>query len=384
MDLEREVVVGLLVLVADQGAGVDVHHGGVDVVDLGAALDELADGLLGVGGLGVRDAAEREAELAGLVLEDGLGLDVRDLGNRVVDLVDDAAAGGPGTLDVEHRRVGAAVLRVLADDVGVVDRRLGLDPADEVARALVAGGGAEAEDVEVLAVLLAEEDLDLAPVVGGDEAALLADLRGAGHVGDDARELLVGVVGEDHLDAAVVAAFELREGGAVGVAPHEGVAVGVADAAAHADRGAAEAVGVAALGALRPGLGDDGGRLVAEDVEGLDGGQAVVGGDLRDVLAAFGEESAQDLEGVARLRGAGFGPDRVGVVRVDGVHDDLVRVEAGGIELAARLLDEVRADPHEVAGAEDGLFAVGLDGEGRHRDRRLDLVRGAFEELAGE
>ena len=82
-----------------------------------------------------------------LMLQSGV---VADAGGRLVqyreDLAGYALTGLALAGQIEHRGIGTAADRVRADDVGVVDRRFGLDPAHHVDGALVAGRAAEPHD----------------------------------------------------------------------------------------------------------------------------------------------------------------------------------------------------------------------------------------------
>ena len=69
---------------------------------------------------------------------------------------------------------------------------------------------------------------------------MLHALGRAGDVGDHADGVLLVVEDVHQLDARVVAALEVLEGGLVGVAPHRGGAVAEDDTPAEADCGAPE------------------------------------------------------------------------------------------------------------------------------------------------
>ena len=324
------------------------------------------------------------------MLEDGFVLLLGDFLEGVDDLVHDTLTDLPAAVDVKHGGIGVTLDVIRAVDVGVVDRGLGVDPADQIARALVACGSAETEDLQVFAVLLAQEDTDLAPVVGGDEGAMLNDLCRAGNACRNTREFSVRTIEEEHLDAAVVAAFQFGKCGGVGVAPHLGAAVGVAHAAAHTDRRSAKSGGVAAGGAVLPRFDDRCGDAVYQEEQRFARRHNIfrVIGNLCHILLFARQEAIQDALRAACECGI---VRRLIVVHVRGVgmdraEDDLVRGD-GGVQLCdlfAHAADEVSADLHEVAGAEDHLLRAVFDGKRGGNDRRLDILGDALKKLSGK
>ena len=160
----------------------------------------------------------------------------------IEDLVGNASARKRAAFDVKHGRVCPAFVVRVVVDVGIHDRRFRLHPADKITRALIAGGGAKRQNLQLVAELFTQELLDLAPIVRGYEGTVLQHLRRTCHICDNARDLTVFVEGVENFDTAVIAALKLGEVGGVGVAPHQRRTVVIAGATAHADRSPAEAV----------------------------------------------------------------------------------------------------------------------------------------------
>ena len=383
-----------LQLLAAEDAEVDLQRGRVIEVDVARLLGQIVmDAAARGGDLGKGRAAQRQLHHMDLMDEFGVGL--RGVEALVVDLDDlvcNALAGLAHAGQVEHRRIGLALVRVGALEVRIVHVAFRLDPADEVDRALVARGGALRQQEDVLAEMLTQEHLGLAPEVGGDEQPVLDALRRARKVRNDAGQLVFLIKDIHQLDAGVVAALDLGELRGLGVAPHLGGAVVIAHAAAHADDSAAERVREAAGGALCPRFERGFGDLAGEELQKLvvlrDLG---VGGDVGalHILLSSGKlrlQKGAEAAGIAgeaaggiaaaRIAGAGMG--------VDGGDDDLHRVKAHGVarELFPHGVAQRPRNADKVAAAEDSLVAVGAYGHGGHAQRFFHVLGNALGKLA--
>ena len=394
MALGVEDVHLLLQLLAAEDTEVDLQRGRVVEIDVARLFGQIVvDAAARSGDLRKGRAAQRQLHVVDLMHE--LGVCLRCVKAFIVDLNDlicDALACLAHAGEVKHGGVCLSGVRVGALEVRIVDVAFRLDPADEIDRALVARGGAERKHKELVAEMLAQEHLGLAPEVGGDEQPVLDALRRAREVRHDAGQLAVRAEDVQKLDAGVIAALDRGELCGLGVAPHLGGAVVIAHAAAHADDSAAERVREAAGGALCPrferGLGD----LAGEELQKLAvlrdlgvGGDVgalhilLSGGKLRLQKGAEAAGIAGEAAGgiaAARIAGAGMG--------VDGGDDDLHRVKAHGVarELFPHGVAQRPRNADEVAAAEDSLVAVGAYGHGGHAQRFFHVLGNALGKLA--
>ena len=194
----------------------------------------------------------------------------------------------PRPFDVKHGRIRIPLFGVYTNHVRVLDRGFGFHPANQVTWAKVACRRTEREQEQVFPVFLAEQDLDLSPVVRGDDASLLHDLRGTSDIGNDTRQFFCLIIDEHQFYTVIVAGFQFGEGGSVGVAPHFRCSVRIADAAIHTDRGSAESRGVAAFFAIVPRLNDRLSDGVCKIVKRVVRAHTVIGRYLRDIFAVSG------------------------------------------------------------------------------------------------
>ena len=384
----------LLQLLAAEDTEVDLQRSCVVEIDIARLFGQIVmDAAARSGDLRKGRAAQRQLHVVDLMHE--LGVCLRCVKAFIVDLDDlicDALACLAHAGEVKHGGVCLSGVRVGALEVRVVHVAFRLDPADEIDRALVARGRAERKHKELVAEMLAQEHLGLAPEVGGDEQPVLDALRRARKVRNDAGQLVFLIKDIHQLDAGVVAALDLGELRGLGIAPHLGGAVVIAHAAAHADDSAAERVREAAGGAPCPrferGLGDLAGeelqKLVVLRDLGVGGDVGTLhillsGGKLRLQKGAEAAGIAGEAAGgiaAARIAGAGMG--------VDGGDDDLHRVKAHGVagELFAHGVAQRPRNADEVAAAEDSLVAVGAYGHGGHAQRFFHVLGNALGKLA--
>ena len=270
----------------------------------------------------------------------------------------------------------------------VIDRRFGLYPADKVTRALVAACTAETQQENIVTELSAEICLRTSPEVSRDKASLLENLRGAGDVCDNTRQLLVRIKGEDQLDAVVVAAFHGVKVSGVGVAPHLGCSVDVGNAAAHADSGATELVGIECLGAICPSGGGSLCDLFTNEQGCLTRiHDRIVGGDESLILLIALHELLEDLlracdrVGVGLLHGSG---KRVRGVRVRGGDDELHGIDVGserGQFFSGNIHQKFR-DAGKVCADKDHLLAVRFHRHCGRGDLRLYELRNSLIKLS--
>ena len=394
MALGIENVHRFLKLLAAEDAEVDLERGCVVEVDVARLFSQIVmDAAARGGDLSKGRAAQRELHHMDLVDKFGVGLrGVKALVIDLDDLVCDALACLAHAGEVKHGRVCLSGMRVGALEVRVVNVAFRLDPADKVDRALVARGGALRQQEDMLAEMLAQEHLRLAPEVGRDEQTVLDALCRAGKVRDDAGQLVFIIENIHQFDAGVVAALDFGEFCGLGVAPHLGGAVIIAHAAAHADDGAAERVREAAGGALFPrfkrGLCDLAGEELQKLVVLRDLG---VGGDVSAlyILLSGGKLGFQKCAEAAGIAGEAAGGIAAALVAgagmgVDGGDDDLHGVKAHGVvgELFTHGIAQRPRNADEVAAAEDGLLAVGGHGHRGHAQRLFHILGDALGKLA--
>ena len=243
----------------------------------------------------------------------------------------------------------------------------------------------------MVAEMLAQEHLGLAPEVGGDEQPVLDALRRAREVRHDAGQPAVRAEDVQQLDAGVVAALELGELRGLGVAPHLGGAVVIAHAAAHADDSAAECVREAAGGALCPrferGLGDLAGEELQKLVVLRDLGVGSDVGALHILLSGgkLGLQKGAEAAGIAGEAAGGVAAALIAGtgMGMDGGDDDLHRVKAHGVagELFPHGVAQRPGNADEIAAAEDSLVVVGGHGHRGHTQRLFHILGDALGKL---
>jgi len=324
---------------------VALHHALVPAVvpSLGRIAGVLGRLLAGLGQLGLGHLAVGQFDLLHAMLQHGVAADV--LACALVGLLP-AIEDAPG--DLLQPRQAAQLAHPLVGRLAV-----------HGPRGLIAAGAGPGEHEQILAMPLAQGLAHGMPEVGVDRQPALRFLRRTGHVDRRGDQVLLLVPEEEHLQVVVLVALDAVESLGVGGAVHLGRAVGVDRAAILGDDGLALPPADLARPPLLPALGD---RL--------------------------GDSAGQKLHVLGRLHDAAF-RQRVaaldrhrGIVRVRGTDEELVDVEACQTRphLVAHLLQNPRTHGHQVPGDDDRLVedlvpVVGLQGQGRGRDRRLDLVR---------
>ena len=170
-----------LQFLAAEDTEVDLQRSCVVEIDIARLFGQIVmDAAARSGDLRKGRAAQRQLHVVDLMHE--LGVCLRCVKAFIVDLNDlicDALACLAHAGEVKHGGVCLSGVRVGALEVRVVHVAFRLDPADEIDRALVAGGRAERKHKEFVAEMLAQEHLGLAPEVGGDEQPVLDALRRA-------------------------------------------------------------------------------------------------------------------------------------------------------------------------------------------------------------
>ena len=277
-------VIKFLHFIPLQGPRIDVERGGIVVVQLFSALEKVPHLLLRFVAFPVGHTAQGQFQVFHGMAVDRFGLNFLDFFHCHFNFVEHPFADLPSSFDIEHGRVGVTEFRVVADDVRILDRRFGFHPADQVARTLVPRGGAERKQKQIFPVFLTQQNFDFSPIVRGNNASLLHDLSRAGDIGDHAGQVLFVVVNEHQFHAVVVPAFQFGEGGGIGVAPHLGGPVRIADAAVHSHCRSAKAGGIAARFAVVPCLNDCFGDGVRKIIESIVRAHAIVRRHLREIF----------------------------------------------------------------------------------------------------
>ena len=94
-------------------------------------------------------------------------------------------------------------------------------------RRLIAGGTAQSQHAEILAQAMAELKAHLVPVVGGEFAQMLVDLRRAGQHQQHPRKAAIRIPGEEHVNAVILVAANVSEVVASRLAVHLTLAAGI-------------------------------------------------------------------------------------------------------------------------------------------------------------